>query len=199
MAMSIPSERVLSMFRESGALLEGHFRLTSGLHSNQYFQCAKVLQFPRFCELLCGDIASQFLSGGIDLVIAPALGGIVVGQEVGRQLNVRTLFAERSEGTMQLRRGFEIKPDERVLVCEDVVTTGGSVGEVIGIVQRSGGHVAGVGFIVDRSGGAVRFPVEAGGVQYPVLTMKVVTYQPEHCPLCQQGLPVVKPGSRGNT
>lgn len=186
------------MFRESGALLEGHFRLTSGLHSNQYFQCAKVLQFPRLCDILCGDIASQFRSAGVAVVIAPALGGIVVGQEVGRQLNVRTLFAERSEGAMQLRRGFEITPGERVLVCEDVVTTGGSVGEVIEIVKKSGGHVAGVGYIVDRSGGAVRFPVEAGGVQYPVLTMKVVTYQPDRCPLCQQGLPLVKPGSRGN-
>lgn len=196
--MSISSERVLSLFRESGALLEGHFRLTSGLHSSQYFQCAKVLQFPHFCELLCSDIASQFRSAGINAVIAPALGGIVVGQEVGRQLKVRTLFAERSEGVMQLRRGFEITPGERVLVCEDVVTTGGSVDEVMEIVRRLGGHVAGVGYIVDRSGGAVRFPVEAGGVQYPVLTMKVVTYQPEHCPLCQQGLPVVKPGSRGN-
>jgi len=196
--MSIPSEKVLSAFRESGALLEGHFRLTSGLHSNQYFQCAKVLQYPRFCELLCGDIASQFHAGGIDAVVAPALGGIVVGQEVGRQLNVRTLFAERGEGVMQLRRGFEIRQGERVLVCEDVVTTGGSVGEVIAIVNRSGGRVAGVGYIVDRSGGMVRFPVEAGGVQYPVLTMQVVTYPPDQCPLCQQGLPVVKPGSRGN-
>ena len=196
--MSIPSESVLAVFRESGALLEGHFRLTSGLHSSQYFQCAKVLQFPRFCELLCGDIASRFRSAGIDVVIAPALGGIVVGQEVGRQLNVRTLFAERSDGVMQLRRGFEITPGERVLVCEDVVTTGGSVGEVIEIVKRSGGTIAGVGYIVDRSGGAVRFPVEAGGAQYPVLTMKVVTYEPDHCPLCLQGLPVVKPGSRGN-
>src|SRR5512136_155894 len=119
--------RVVEIFRESGALLEGHFRLTSGLHSDQYFQCAKVLQYPKFCETLCGAIAAQFRDARLDVVVAPALGGIVVGQEVGRQLNVRTMFTERSEGIMQLRRGFSVAPGERALVCEDVVTTGGSV------------------------------------------------------------------------
>jgi orotate phosphoribosyltransferase len=196
--MSLLQEHILEMFRESGALLEGHFRLTSGLHSNQYFQCAKVLQYPKFCETLCAAIAARFQKERLDAVVAPALGGIVVGQEVGRQLNVRTMFTERSEGTMQLRRGFAIAAGERVLVCEDVVTTGGSVNEVIEIVQRAGGIVAGAGFLVDRSGGSVRFDVAPGGVQYPVLSMKVTAYQPENCPLCTQGLPVVKPGSRGN-
>ena len=132
-------EHILSVFRDSHALLEGHFQLTSGLHSDTYFQCAKVLQYPRYAELLCGEIAHQFRPENIDVVIAPALGGIVVGQEVGRQLGARTLFTERKEGVMQLRRGFAIEAGERVLVCEDVVTTGGSVVEVIAIVRKSGG------------------------------------------------------------
>jgi orotate phosphoribosyltransferase len=196
--MDLSQEQILEMFRESGALLEGHFRLTSGLHSSQYFQCAKVLQYPRYCEVLCAAIAEQFRDARPDVVIAPALGGIVVGQEVGRQLNVRTMFTERNEEAMQLRRGFAVAPEERVLVCEDVVTTGGSVNEVIEVVQKAGGVVAGVGFLVDRSGGSVRFDVAPGGRQYPVISMKVAAYRPEECPLCTQGLPVVKPGSRGN-
>jgi orotate phosphoribosyltransferase len=196
--MNLPHEYILEMFRESGALLEGHFRLTSGLHSNQYFQCAKVLQYPKFCETLCGAIAARFKSAHLDAVIAPALGGIVVGQEVGRQLNIRTMFTERSEGVMQLRRGFAISPGEHVLVCEDVVTTGGSVNEVIGIVRSAGGIVAGVGFLVDRSGGAVKFDVTPADAQFAVMSLKVAAFKPEDCPLCKQGLPVVKPGSRGN-
>lgn len=196
--MSLPREMVFGMFRESGALLEGHFRLTSGLHSNQYFQCAKVLQYPKFCEALCGDLAAQYKRLRIDVVVAPALGGIVVGQEVGRQLGVRTMFTERSEGIMQLRRGFAIAPGERVLVCEDVVTTGGSVGEVIEIVKKAGALVVGAAYIVDRSGGAVGFPLEKEGLQYAAMTLHVTTHQPDTCPLCAQGIPVVKPGSRGN-
>ncbi|HTY60457.1 MAG TPA: orotate phosphoribosyltransferase [Bacteroidota bacterium] len=191
-------EHLLSIFRDSGALLEGHFQLTSGLHSNRYFQCARVLQFPHYTELLCSELAHQFRPAGIDVVIAPALGGIVVGQEVGRQLRARTLFAERKEGVMQLRRGFDIAPGEKVLVCEDVVTTGGSVSEVISLVRSRGGNVAGVAFIVDRSGGKVKFPLDPGGLQCSLMAMDVVAYPPSECPLCAQGLPVVKPGSRGN-
>lgn len=189
------SEHVLSLFKQTGALLEGHFQLTSGLHSPQYFQCAKVLQYPKYTEVLCGEIVSRFKHKTIDAVIAPALGGIVVGQEVGRQLNARTMFAERKDGVMQLRRGFAITPNENVLVCEDVVTTGGSVMEVIRIVKEEGGNVAGVGYIVDRSGGKVIF----ADSQYAVLTLDVVAYTPEECPLCKQHLPITKPGSRGNT
>ena len=189
---------VLDMFRRSGALLEGHFQLTSGLHSSQYFQCAKVLQFPEFAEALCGDIAEAFRGVAIDAVIAPAIGGIVVAQEAGRQLRVRTMFAERKDGKMELRRGFALKAGERVLVCEDVVTTGGSVQEVIDIVRQLGGKVAGVGYIVDRSNGKVRFAMDGGAKQHPVLTMDVVAYKPEECPLCAQGSKPVKPGSRGN-
>ncbi|HET6272206.1 MAG TPA: orotate phosphoribosyltransferase [Bacteroidota bacterium] len=191
-------QQVLSLFRESGALLEGHFQLTSGLHSPQYFQCAKVLQFPAHATMLCRNIAAHFKEAGIDVVIAPALGGIVVGQEVGRQLGARTLFTERKEGVMELRRGFEIRRGERVLVCEDVVTTGGSVFEVIRIVKAQGGVLAGVGYVVDRSGGKVRFDVEDGGSQYAILQMDVIAYRPESCPLCKQGILSVKPGSRGN-
>ena len=191
-------EKVLAMFKETGALLEGHFQLTSGLHSNQYFQCAKVLQYPEHCEALCGELASQFRGEAIDVVMAPAMGGIVVAQEVGRQLRKRTMFAERKDGVMQLRRGFEVRPGERVLVCEDVVTTGGSVVEVMNIVRGLGGVVAGAAFIVDRSGGRVKFEIAPGGKQCPVLTMDVVSYKPDTCPLCRSGIPVVKPGSRGN-
>jgi len=190
------TDRLLAIFRETGALLEGHFLLSSGLHSNQYFQCAKVLQYPRYCELLCAEIASSFSTKPPDAVIAPALGGIVVGQEVGRQLGVRTMFAERKDGSMHLRRGFSIVKGERVLVCEDVVTTGGSVREVIEIVRSAGGIIAGVASIVDRSGGTVRFAMDGPGAQVAVMTLQAETYQAGSCPLCAQGTPVVKPGSR---
>jgi len=186
-------EDILKIFRSSGALLEGHFLLTSGNHSNQYFQCAKVLQHPDYAERLCGIIANNFNDKNIDVVIAPAIGGIVVGQEVARQLGARSIFAERKDGTMQLRRGFEIKAGERVLVCEDVVTTGGSVFEVIGIVKNLKGKLAGVGVIVDRSGGSVKFPVDD---QVACYTTQVVKYSPEECPLCKEGSEPVKPGSR---
>ncbi len=192
-------QRALELFRETDALLEGHFQLTSGLHSNQYFQCAKVLQYPRHAELLCGEIADHFRGYRLDLVIAPALGGIVVGQEVGRQLGIRTMFTERKDGQMQLRRGFEIRKGEKALVCEDVVTTGGSVLEVIRIVQEKGGIVGGVGYVVDRSGGRVSFGMERPEDQFAVLHMDVVTYRPDLCPMCAARSPVVKPGSRGNT
>jgi len=191
------SHHFLSIFKETGALLEGHFQLTSGLHSPHYFQCARVLQYPQYAEQLCSVIAARYRDQQIDAVVAPALGGIVVGQEVGRQLGVRAMFTERKDGVMQLRRGFELREGERVLVCEDVVTTGGSVHEVIAIVKSLGANVAGVACIVDRSGGKVRFDVDE--TQYvAVLTMDVVTYQPTECPLCKAGVPVTKPGSRGN-
>lgn len=192
------NEHILSVFRDSKALLEGHFQLTSGLHSDTYFQCARVLQYPRYAELLCAEIAHQFRAAGIDLVIAPALGGIVVGQEVGRQLGARTLFTERKDGVMQLRRGFQIESGERVLVCEDVVTTGGSVSEVIAIVRSLGGRIAGAASLVDRSGGKVSFALEPDARQYALMQMNVVAYPPAECPLCKAGTPLVKPGSRGN-
>jgi orotate phosphoribosyltransferase len=182
---------ILALFKQTHALLEGHFQLTSGLHSPQYFQCARVLQYPKHAELLCGEIAARFRNRKIDAVIAPALGGIIVGTEVGRQLDVRSMFTERSDGKMQLRRGFEIIKGERVLVCEDVITTGGSVREVIEIVNRAGADVVGVGVIVDRSGGKVNF-----NNLFATVVMDVITYMPDKCPLCQQGIAIEKPGSR---
>ena len=191
---SMERNEILSIFKKTNALLEGHFQLTSGLHSPQYFQCAKVLQYPEYMEMLCGLIANHFRESKPDCVISPALGGIVVGQEVGRQMKVRTMFTERKDGIMQLRRGFEIVKGERIVVCEDVTTTGGSAHEVCDIVRTMGGVVVGVGAVVDRSGGKVPFENF-----YATMVMDVVAYKPEECPLCKQGKPIVKPGSRSNT
>ena len=190
--MKLPKEDLLDIFRQTNALLEGHFLLTSGLHSPQYFQCAKVLQYPKYLHLLSGEIAKHFEFSEIELVISPAIGGIVVGTEVGRMMDTRTIFAERENNVMMLRRGFEIKKGERVLVVEDVVTTGGSVNEIIQLVKEAGAKLAGVGYIVDRSNGKTLFNTKA----YSVLKMDVVTYKAEACPMCKQGIPAVKPGSR---
>jgi orotate phosphoribosyltransferase len=192
--VKLPKEQILDIFRETRALLEGHFQLTSGLHSPQYFQCARVLQFPKYLHLLSGEIARHFEYSEIEVVISPAIGGIVVGTEVGRMLNARTIFAERKDGKMELRRGFEISPGERVLVVEDVVTTGGSTKEVIDLVDQSKGTLVGASCIVDRSNGKVQFETK----QFSVLPMEVVAYQPSECPMCKEGIPAVKPGSRGN-
>ncbi len=185
-------EVALSIFRQSGALLEGHFRLTSGLHSPNYFQCAKVLQYPQHAEVFCRAIAERFRDEKIAVVISPAIGGIVVGQEVARLLGCRAIFAERENDAMTLRRGFEIVAGERCLAVEDVVTTGGSVKEVIALAQAAGAEVRGAAFIVDRSAGRAQFEVPF----FAALRMEVVTYPPEACPLCAQGIAVVKPGSR---
>jgi orotate phosphoribosyltransferase len=188
----LSKDELLTIFKSTNALFDGHFKLSSGLHSPNYFQCAKVLQYPTHLERFCNEIASHFKSTAIDLVISPAMGGIVVGTEVGRQLGVRTIFAERTDGAMSIRRGFEIQAGENVLVIEDVVTTGGSVVEVMDVVKSYGGHVAGVGFIVDRSNGKVKLAEN----QFSLLQLDVTAYQPDHCPLCQVGVPIVKPGSR---
>ncbi|GJQ21414.1 MAG: orotate phosphoribosyltransferase [Bacteroidia bacterium] len=194
MPSKLPQNEILNIFRETGALLEGHFQLTSGLHSPQYFQCARVLQFPKYLHLFAGELARHFEYNEIELVISPAIGGIVVGTEVGRLLGVRTIFAERRDGIMEIRRGFEIRPGERVLVVEDVVTTGGSVHEVIDLVRGAKAILGGVGYIVDRSNGMLTFDAR----HYSVLQLNAVTFKPEECPLCGKGLPVTKPGSRGN-
>lgn len=184
--------KILDLFRSTGALQQGHFRLTSGLHSPEYFQCAKVLQFPQYNEILSGEIARHFFDWKVELVVAPAIGGIMVGQEVARQMRVRGIFAERENQAMSFRRGFEVKPAERVLVCEDVVTTGGSVQEVVDLVKQAGGVVVGVSSIVDRS----RSPVNFGSQFFSLLKMEVPVYQPDACPLCKGNMPIVKPGSR---
>lgn len=185
---------VLEIFKKSGALLEGHFLLTSGKHSNRYMQCAQVLQYPKDTEILCRELAQRVLKevGSVDLVIGPAMGGILVAYEVGRALGVRTIFTERENGKMALRRNFKIQPGEKVLVCEDVVTTGGSVVEVIDVVREAGGQLMAVASLVDRSNGKVDF-----GVPFTaMLPMDVVTYDPESCPLCEECHPAIKPGSR---
>jgi orotate phosphoribosyltransferase len=192
--MKLPKEQILDIFHDTKALLEGHFQLTSGLHSTQYFQCARVLQFPKYLHLLSGEIARHFEYNEVEVVLSPAIGGIVVGTEVGRMLGARTIFAERKDGKMELRRGFEILPGERVLVVEDVVTTGGSTKEVIDLVNAAKGNLIGTGCIVDRSNGKVHFNTK----QFAVLPMEVVTHQPGDCPMCKAGGTAVKPGSRGN-
>jgi len=185
-------DNIISIFEETEALLRGHFRLTSGRHSDTYFQCAKVLQYPPHCEKICSDLADFFRNFEIDTVIAPAIGGIVVAQEVGRQLNKKNFWAEREDKTLTLRRGFSIQPGEKCLVCEDVVTTGGSVFEVMDIVKSRGGEVVGVAYIVDRSNGKISFGVP----QKSVVSLDVVSFEPESCPLCSQNIPLIKPGSR---
>ena len=189
--MSI-SDQVLDIFRETGALLQGHFILTSGRHSASYFQCAKVLQYPEHLQLFANEIVGYFRDLSIDLVISPAVGGIVLGTEVGRQLNVQTIFTERDSGVMTLRRGFEILAGNNVLVVEDVVTTGGSVQEVMNVVIKAGANIVGVGVLVDRSGGAVKLHDN----QFCVTELEVVSYGADEVPEELASIPVLKPGSR---
>jgi orotate phosphoribosyltransferase len=176
-----------------GALLEGHFKLSSGLHSPRYLQCALYLAEPAHAEAAGRQLAARLKSCSVQVVVAPALGGVIIGHEVARALGVRSLFTERADGIMQLRRGFAIEPGERALVVEDVVTTGGSTREVMDVIGKAGGSVVGVGAIVNRSGVDNPFsplPFTA------LLSVEVPTYPAEACPLCQAGSPVVKPGSR---
>lgn len=189
----ITQESVIEILKKAEVLLEGHFLLTSGRHSDKYMQCAKLLQYPEYAEEIAKAIAQHFEGEKIDIVIAPAIGGIVIGYEVARQLKVKNMFAERVDGKMTLRRNFEIPQGAKVLVVEDVVTTGGSVKEVMEVVKAQGGEVIGVGVIVDRSNGAVDFGVPCK----PALSMEVKSYEEAECPICKEtDLPVVKPGSR---
>jgi orotate phosphoribosyltransferase len=187
-------QETLELFEKSEALLKGHFRLTSGAHSNQYLQCAKVLQYPSYSKRLAeGLITKMSLAGKPDAVIGPAIGGITLSYELGRQWDVKTIFSERENGVMALRRGFEIKPGEKLVVVEDVLTTGGSVKEVIDLVEKAGGHVLAVGSICDRSNGKLSF----GNIPYfSMMVLDVVKYEPDQCPLCKQGVPLYAPGSR---
>ncbi|GAB4370936.1 MAG: orotate phosphoribosyltransferase [Calditrichia bacterium] len=186
-------KEALQIFEKTGALQQGHFLLSSGLHSSQYFQCALVLQYPEYLEQFCYPIYEFYREEEpIDVVIAPAVGGIVVAQELARQFGARAIYAEREGGKMALRRGFTIDQREKVLVCEDVITSGGSVQEVIDLVEAAEGYPIGVGVIVDRSGGQVKFDIPL----FSTFQVKAITYKPERCPLCKQGKKLVKPGSR---
>src|SRR5512132_3898558 len=185
------AETVLDLFRKAGALLEGHFRLTSGLHSERYLQSALVLQYPDLATRLGHELGERARALAPDVVLSPALGGIVIGQEVGRALGVRAIFAERQDGRLMLRRGFSLQPGEKVLVVEDVVTTGGSTQETIDVARATGAKVVGAAAIIDRSGGQrIDVPFHA------LATISLPTYEAASCPLCAQGQPVVKPGSR---
>ncbi len=183
---------VLRLFRESGALLEGHFRLSSGLHSPGYLQCALVLQHPARAEALGASIAAATRALGATVVLSPAMGGIVIGQEVGRALGVRAIFAERSDGTLSLRRGFSLSAADRVLIVEDVLTTGKSTRETIDVAVAAGATVVGAASIIDRSAGHHALDVPFAGL----CPMALPTYAHEACPLCTAGQPVTKPGSR---
>ena len=186
-------EEVLDIYRRTGALLSGHFLLSSGLHSDRYLQSALVLQQPDIATKLCAALADNFKGQKVDVVIAPALGGVFVSHETARALGVRALFAERVNGELTLRRGFTINPGERVLVVEDVITTGKSTRETIEVVKKSGGSVIAAASLVDRSGGKAEL-----GVPYrSLVTLDVPTYAAENCPLCRAGGAPVKPGSRG--
>jgi orotate phosphoribosyltransferase len=185
-------DTLLDLFRRSGALLDGHFRLSSGLHSGRYLQSALILQHPAHAETLGGAIADRVRDLRPTVVLSPALGGVVIGHEVGRALGVRAMFAERQDGVLTLRRGFTLNESDRVVVVEDVVTTGRSTQETMQVAAAAGGHVVGAAAIVDRSGGHT----DLGVPFVALLNVQVPTYEPEACPLCKEGRPVMKPGSR---
>lgn len=185
-------EEILEILKKTNALLEGHFILTSGLHSPQYIEKFRVLEQPEYTEMLCKDIAEKFHNDGVTVVAGPMTGGIILAYEVGKQLGVRAIFTERVDGKMQFRRGFALSSKDRVLIVEDVITTGGSVQEVIEEVRKSKAVIAGLGYLVDRSNGKATFDIPAK----PLITIDAITYTPEECPLCKAGIPAVKPGSR---
>jgi len=195
-------EELLKLFEAAGAIRHGHFELSSGLHSGTYVQCALVLQYPHYAEKLGRELAALFSDTSIEAVVSPAMGGLIIGQEVARALpepktgiggGVQAMFVERdASGMMTLRRGFEIRPDQHVLVVEDVWTTGGSTEETIHVVEEAGGRVVAAGALIDRSGGKVEFEVEAQSL----IQLPIASYEPEDCPLCREGSAAVKPGSR---
>lgn len=187
---------VLQAFRDTQALLSGHFELRSGLHSDQFFQCALLLQYPRLAEKLCAAVVAKMRAQlgadfKVDAVMSPALGGIPVGHEVGRAFGVRAIFAEKEQGKLVLRRAFQVKPGERFVVAEDVITRGGRVQEVMDIITARGGIVAAIGVLVDRSGGAAKFAAPV----VSLVQMTPTTWQPAECPLCKQGSKAIHPGS----
>ena len=187
-------DQVKELFFKTNAIMEGHFLLTSGLHSPMYVEKFNVLQHPKYTEQLCQALAEKFADQKIETVVGPVTGGILLAHEVGKALGTRAIFTERENGKMTFRRGFKLAPGERVLIVEDIVTTGGSVKEVIDVVLESGAIPVGVGLLVDRSGGKIDF----GTVPYQALLhLDVTTYAPETCPLCQNNVPMTKRGRTG--
>ena len=185
-------DRAIEILKQTGVMQEGHFKLTSGRHSDKYMQCAKLFVQPDIAAEMSKALAEKFKDLKIYLVIGPAIGCIILSYEVSRQLKVPNIFAERQDGDMTFRRGFHVDPGTKVLVVEDVVTTGGSVKEVIALAVANGAEVVGVGAIVDRSNGTVDF-----GTRFEaVLSMEVKSYEPDECPICETGMPITKPGSR---
>jgi orotate phosphoribosyltransferase len=189
---TLSQEEVFGIFEDKGALLTGHFRLSSGLHSDKYLQCALVLQHPDVAGRLGAAMADLFAEERPECVVGPAIGGIVIAQEVGRALGVRAMFSEREDDSMTLRRGFSVAKGERVLVVEDVITTGGSVQEAVDALVAMGADVVGVGAIIDRSGDRARFSVPFKSLA----RLEVGAFTEDECPLCRSGEPVYKPGSR---
>ena len=186
-------DEVKELFIKTGAIMEGHFLLTSGLHSPLYVEKFQVLQHPKYTEQLCIALAEKFLEDNIEVEVGPKTRGILLAHEVGKRLGTRAIFTERENGKMTLRRGFVIKPGERVLIVEDIVTTGGSIKEVLDVVVEQGGIPVGIGMLVDRSGGKASF----GEVPYKaLLNLDVTTYDPSNCPLCKENIPMTKRGSR---
>jgi|TARA_B100001121_G_scaffold76011_1_gene67439 orotate phosphoribosyltransferase len=183
---------ILNIFKDTGALLEGHFILSSGKHSSKYFQCAKVLQYPEYLTAFSIMIADEFEGQKPDVVISPAIGGIVLGTEVGTQLGCRTIFSERKNGTMVIRRGFNLTSDEKVLIVEDVITTGGSVKEVINLVGKANAKILGIGVLVDRSNGGVQLHNN----QYSIIKLNAESYHEDEIPEELAAIPIQKPGSR---
>lgn len=184
---------ILKIYKETGGLKTGHFRLTSGLHTDSYLQSALVLQHPEYADRIGAEIADHFHNEQVDVVVGPAVGGIIISHVVGKTLGTRSIFTERKEGKLIFYRGFEIKPQEKVLVVEDVITTGASVRETMEVVKRCGGSIVGIGSIVERSAGKVRFDVP----YHPILVIEAPSYPPEECPLCKKGEKITTPGSRG--
>ena len=185
-------DEILNIFKDTKAMLEGHFLLSSGLHSSQYLQCALVLQDPKIAEKLCSELASKFKDKKPTVVVAPALGGVIVSYETARALGVKGIFTERVDGKMILRRGFSLSKNDKVLIVEDVITTGLSTKEVIETVKSYGAQIIGVGSIVNRTKKKIDFGVDTKSL----ITLDIPTFKPEDCPLCRQGTPLVKPGSR---
>lgn len=188
-------QEVKQLLIDTQAILEGHFLLTSGLHSPMYVEKFNVLQHPKYTEALCKELAERFRDQNVELVIGPMTGGILLAHEVGKALGTRAIFTEREKGVMTLRRGFRIEPGTRVLIVEDIVTTGGSVQEVVNVVNQSGGEIVGVGLLVNRSGGKAEFGVPHEKVQ-ALLNLEVPTYKPEECPLCKDGVTMTERGSK---